>query len=110
MKTGLHRGRKVRLAPDQDEALQIGPLLLAWYTRGRNGGPEICPAPRRDLFPKSAQDGLGPLPPPQPGHFNQPLMELGATVCLPRNPLCLVCPLANCCQARQQGTVAELPV
>jgi A/G-specific adenine glycosylase len=37
-------------------------------------------------------------------------MELGATVCLPRNPLCLVCPLASCCQARRQGTAAQLPV
>ena len=37
-------------------------------------------------------------------------MELGATVCLPRNPLCLVCPLASCCQARQEGTAAQLPV
>ena len=45
-----------------------------------------------------------------PGHFNQALMELGATVCLPRNPLCLVCPLTGCCGARQQGTAAQLPV
>ena len=37
-------------------------------------------------------------------------MELGATVCLPRNPLCLVCPLAACCRARQEGTAAQLPV
>ena len=37
-------------------------------------------------------------------------MELGATVCLPRNPLCLVCPLAARCRARQQGTVAQVPV
>jgi A/G-specific adenine glycosylase len=37
-------------------------------------------------------------------------MELGATVCLPRNPLCPACPLAACCRARQQGTTAQLPV
>lgn len=34
------------------------------------------------------------------GDFNQALMELGATVCLPRNPLCDSCPLAPICQAR----------
>ena len=32
------------------------------------------------------------------------LMELGATVCLPKSPMCLVCPLSECCRARQQGT------
>ena len=37
-------------------------------------------------------------------------MELGATVCLPRNPLCLVCPLADRCRARAEGTAAQLPV
>jgi A/G-specific adenine glycosylase len=35
--------------------------------------------------------------PNHPGDFNQALMELGATVCLPRNPQCLVCPLAAHC-------------
>ena len=38
-----------------------------------------------------------------PGHFNQALMELGATVCLPRNPLCLVCPLRDCCRRAAGG-------
>ena len=46
----------------------------------------------------------------QPGMFNQALMELGATVCLPRRPLCPKCPLHGQCQARQQGTVDQLPV
>ena len=46
----------------------------------------------------------------EPGDFNQALMELGATVCLPRNPLCLVCPLAACCRGREEGTAAQLPV
>jgi A/G-specific adenine glycosylase len=36
----------------------------------------------------------------RPGDFNQALMELGATVCLPRNPLCLVCPLTTDCHTR----------
>ena len=36
--------------------------------------------------------------PGQPGDFNQAMMELGATVCLPRNPQCLVCPLAAHCR------------
>lgn len=45
-----------------------------------------------------------------PGDFNQAMMELGATLCVPRNPRCLVCPVAADCVARQQGRQNELPV
>jgi A/G-specific adenine glycosylase len=38
--------------------------------------------------------------PARPGDFNQALMELGATVCLPRNPQCTVCPLVKDCITR----------
>jgi A/G-specific adenine glycosylase len=38
--------------------------------------------------------------PHRPGDFNQALMELGATLCLPRNPGCLVCPLVGDCRTR----------
>ncbi len=48
--------------------------------------------------------------PARPGEFNQAMMELGATVCLPRNPLCLVCPCSDDCQARRQGRQHDLPV
>ena len=40
------------------------------------------------------------LDPAQPGDFNQAIMELGATVCSPRNPQCLVCPLAEDCKTQ----------
>jgi A/G-specific adenine glycosylase len=41
--------------------------------------------------------------------MNQALMELGATVCTPRNPACLTCPLFSACAARREGRVEELP-
>ncbi len=40
------------------------------------------------------------LSPKRPGDFNQAMMELGAMVCLPRQPLCLVCPIAEFCLTR----------
>lgn len=46
----------------------------------------------------------------QPGAFNQATMELGAVVCLPKNPQCLVCPVSEWCRARQTGTQSEFPV
>ncbi len=47
--------------------------------------------------------------PARPGDFNQALMELGATVCLPRAPGCASCPLEVLCAARARGTVEERP-
>ena len=47
---------------------------------------------------------------PRPGDFNQSLMELGATVCLPTNPHCARCPVAGQCRALAAGRVDELPV
>jgi A/G-specific adenine glycosylase len=45
----------------------------------------------------------------RPGDFNQAMMELGATVCLPRNPQCLLCPVAELCEARSAGAQDQLP-
>jgi A/G-specific adenine glycosylase len=45
----------------------------------------------------------------RPGDWNQALMELGATVCLPRKPACPACPLRRQCLARAQGIAHELP-
>ena len=46
-----------------------------------------------------------------PSIFNQALMELGATVCLPNGaPRCEVCPWHDICEARKQDRIAELPV
>lgn len=46
-----------------------------------------------------------------PGDFNQAMMELGATVCLPQEPQCLLCPVASLCRARANGhSPNDLPV
>jgi A/G-specific adenine glycosylase len=44
------------------------------------------------------------------GSFNQALIELGALVCTPRQPACLVCPVAGLCEARRLGLQDLLPV
>ncbi len=46
----------------------------------------------------------------EPGDYNQAVMELGATVCLPQNPLCTTCPLEEICFARANKMQKELPV
>jgi A/G-specific adenine glycosylase len=47
--------------------------------------------------------------PERPGDFNQGMMELGATVCLPRAPLCLGCPWQPWCRTRGEHPVAARP-
>jgi A/G-specific adenine glycosylase len=44
-----------------------------------------------------------------PGDWNQAMMELGATICTPRAPQCLVCPVVKFCKARQQGLQDLIP-
>jgi A/G-specific adenine glycosylase len=45
----------------------------------------------------------------QPGDFNQSLMELGQTVCLPRAPHCPACPIRKWCRARELGNPEFYP-
>jgi len=81
--------------------------VLRVVSRVENDSADIASPRTRERFREVAQ---GWLDRSEPGHFNQALMELGATVCLPKSPMCLVCPLSECCRARQQGTAAQLPV
>jgi A/G-specific adenine glycosylase len=50
------------------------------------------------------------LPPGKASAFNQALMDLGATVCLPRAPACSVCPVAVHCRSFAAGTQIDRPV
>lgn len=45
-----------------------------------------------------------------PSYFNQGLMELGALICTPRSPSCLLCPVQAECRAFEVGEQASLPV
>lgn len=81
--------------------------VLRVVSRVENDSSDIASASTRGRFRATAQSWLDPR---QPGLFNQSLMELGAMVCLARNPLCLVCPLTDFCHARAAGTVPQLPV
>jgi A/G-specific adenine glycosylase len=43
------------------------------------------------------------------GDYAQAIMDLGATICLPRKPKCLLCPWADACRARHEGIAESLP-
>ncbi|HUK55336.1 MAG TPA: A/G-specific adenine glycosylase [Nitrospiria bacterium] len=70
---------------------------------------------RKDPRQAAVQDRLWELaaellPDRNVGDFNQALMELGATVCLPRTPSCPVCPVRESCRARRSGLQDRIPV
>lgn len=44
-----------------------------------------------------------------PGDWNQALMELGATICTPKNPRCELCPVRTACKAHNQGIQNQIP-
>ena len=81
--------------------------VLRVVARVENDAADIASPRTRQRFRAVAQGWLDPR---HAGLFNQALMELGATVCLPKNPLCPACPVASLCRARQEGAASELPV
>lgn len=64
------------------------------------------PVGEKILWELAAQN----LPIGEAGDYNQALMDLGATICLPKNPRCLLCPLTELCEARKNGTQELRPV
>ena len=49
------------------------------------------------------------VPPDRPGAFANAMMEMGATMCTPKNPKCLLCPVREGCMGFAQGIAQELP-
>jgi len=76
--------------------------LAGWEAGSRGGGGAAL---RRKVEALAGQL----LDRDQPGDFNQAMMELGATVCLPRSPQCLVCPIAADCATRGEHKTAARP-
>jgi len=68
---------------------------------------DVTQPPVKDRLWKLAEEWL---PTQRPGDYNQALMELGRTICKPRNPLCNVCPIQTHCLAFGRGTQSERPV
>jgi A/G-specific adenine glycosylase len=69
-----------------------------------NGKPaDGADAPAQAVLRSDAEELLDPA---NPGDFNQAMMELGATVCLPRGPLCVECPVLSHCRTRGEHVTA----
>ncbi len=73
-------------------------LVRLFRLRGANPNDRIALQPLADNL----------VAPHRPGDFNQALMELGSTICLPGAPRCPACPLEKLCAARQAGVERSL--
>jgi len=69
-------------------------------------GTEAANGARNRAVREAAQ---GLLDPARPGDHNQAMMELGATLCLPKNPLCLECPVQALCRTRGEHPTLKRP-
>ena len=80
--------------------------VLRLYSRLENSDEDIVlPKTKK----RAADFVVELIPQKRAGCFAQALMELGALVCLPKNPNCTVCPLAAFCLARASSCQLELP-
>ncbi len=94
------------LAFELPHAVLDGNVLRVVARLTNDGGDIALPATRRRF--QATVDGW--LDPHRPALFNQAVMELGATVCTPKTPQCLLCPVADLCQGRMAGRATQLPV
>jgi A/G-specific adenine glycosylase len=99
-------GAVASIAFDRPEPVVDGNVIrVLTRLRGIRDDVKRAPVVRR-LWEEAAAlvDG------PHPGDLNQALMELGATVCSPKAPRCLACPLVRSCAAHADGNPESLPV
>src|SRR6056297_766440 len=80
--------------------------VLRVYSRLFNNHEDIGEAKNKKDIQKKIQD----LIPENARDFNQALMELGALICLPKNPKCEICPLTKNCKAKELLIQNDLPI
>lgn len=68
---------------------------------------EVLPTAKKSIREKAALLSEGRSD--RPGDFAQAMMDLGATICIPKNPRCVLCPVFNGCKARKLGIQNDLP-
>jgi A/G-specific adenine glycosylase len=91
------------IAYEQPLAAVDGNVIRVLSRLGRLPRPDAKNEPHQTLADRLlARD--------RPGDWNQALMELGQTVCLPTSPLCRSCPVCRHCSAYENGDVAAFPV
>jgi A/G-specific adenine glycosylase len=68
---------------------------------------EPLPAAKKPI--RAYAEALSETRPDRPGDFAQAMMDLGATICVPKNPRCVLCPVSTMCAARKLNIQDRLP-
>lgn len=118
-------GRFPETAQELEKLPGIGPYTAAAISAIAYGGTEpvvdgnierVCTRHRADSTPlPKAKAGCRDFmamhtPAHRSGDFIQAMMDLGATICTPRNPACNICPISTDCLALNAGNVTDFPV
>lgn len=88
--------------------IEANTLRLQTRLLALTGDPRT-PAAQRRLWDRADQLASGATARFTAAEINQALMDLGATVCVPKAPRCSECPLTSWCRGAQTGIAAELP-
>jgi A/G-specific adenine glycosylase len=102
-------GAILSLAYNQPEPILDGNVKRVLSRLADIDRPIDQPATLRTLW-QLAREVVEAAAPEQAGTVNEALMELGALVCVPANPRCLLCPVREHCQAFTNGTQNQRPV
>jgi A/G-specific adenine glycosylase len=83
--------------------------VIRVLTRLFDDGRDVTRSATRSALAARAQQLLDCVGRGDYGHFNQAVMELGAMICTPRGPQCLICPVAEFCLSRRNGSQLDRP-
>jgi len=99
-------GAILSIAYNKKEAAIDGNVLRVFSRLYCIEGNSSSPMVKRQIKELVERD----IPVDYPGDFNQALMDLGATICIPRVPRCPLCPLEKHCIAKRKNLQQQLPV
>ncbi|MTW88084.1 A/G-specific adenine glycosylase [Virgibacillus dakarensis] len=100
------KGAILSIAYDQPQPAVDGNVMRV-FARVLNIDEDIAKPSTKKLFEKIAAELISTA---DPSSFNQGVMELGALVCTPKTPSCMLCPVQEHCRAFADGLEQELPV
>lgn len=100
------KGAILSIAYNQPEPAVDGNVMRV-LSRVLHIEEDIAKPATKKLFEKYVTELISPE---DPSSFNQGIMDLGATICTPKSPACLLCPVQEHCRAFAEGLEEELPV
>ncbi|MEN2465199.1 A/G-specific adenine glycosylase [Ornithinibacillus sp. JPR2-1] len=100
------KGAILSIAYNQPEPAVDGNVMRV-FSRVLNIDDDIALPKTKKLFESVTREVISHE---DPSSFNQAIMDLGATICTPKSPACLVCPVQEYCEAFKLGVEQQLPI